>query len=338
MSVATYARHALLMGALGLLSLPDAARADTAATCKVSGSAPMPASLAIYDKSQGGTPIARFTGGNSEIVASKFFSGRANRAQVKTGTGVGSFRIEGWVDGSKLPLYAARDIAVVNNHLWISKHQSVKAISAAGSKLRIKHTPSSPFNQSFTTTVSCKALSLRGGTAAGWTPPGSAVAYVAKSNVELFTGSGADNRSVATLTPDSSSNGILFFSTETSNGYVHVLHHGEVVIDAWAKKSELNALAPGETMDQPGGSTLQRGSPRIKLQTTPRLVHTTKEVILRSTGSDTGDVIGAIEADTDTYVLDVVAGWASVMPKSMNVAPYGDGQFWARATDIGAAD
>lgn len=339
MRMARYARGAVVLS-LGLwfATATEPVKADTTTTCKVSGTAVMPANLTIYDKAENGTPIARFTGAESAIVATDFFTGSASRVKVKTGTGLGSVRIEGWIDASKLPLYAAKDLAVSSNHLWIAKHQEVKAQSASGSKLKVKKTPGSPFNQTFTANVACSSLGLRGGTPAGWTPDGNARAYVAKQDVQLFDGTGVDRSSIVTLTPDSSSNGILFFSTESKDGYVRIRHHSSIVIDAWAKKSALSALPEGETMDQAAGSTLRRGSPTLKLANNPKTVKTTKEVILRASAGDSGDVIGAIESDTEVYVLDIVAGWASVMPKSLNVAPpQSDGQFWARAKDIGAA-
>jgi hypothetical protein len=335
---ARYACVAVVLAAGLALVSSETAVADTSTQCKVSGTGVMPANLTIYDKSENGTAIARFTGAESAIVATEFFTGSAQRVKVKTGTGIGSVRIEGWIDASKLPLYAAKDLAVSSNHLWIAKHQDVKAVSATGGKLKVKKTPPSPFNQSFTATVACSSLGLRGGTPAGWTPDGNARAYVAKQDVELFDGTGADKSSIATLTPDSSSSGILFFSTSSKDGFVRIEHRSTIVIDAWARKSSLTALPEGETMDQAAGSTLKRGSPTLKLANTPRTVKTTKEVILRASAGDSGDVIGAIESDTEVYVLDIVAGWASVMPKSLNVAPpQSDGQFWARAKDIGAA-
>lgn len=338
MRAARYACVAVvLVAGLGVWS-SETAVADTSTQCKVSGTAVMPANVTIYDKSENGTAIARFTGAESAIVATEFFTGSAQRVKVKTGTGIGSVRVEGWIDASKLPLYAAKDLAVSSGHLWIAKHQGVKAVSTTGGKLKVKKTPPSPFNQTFTATVACSSLGLRGGTPGGWTPDGNARAYVAKQDVELFDGTGADKSSITTLTPDSSSNGILFFSTTSKDGYVRVEHHSTIVIDAWAKKSSLTALPEGETMDQAASSTLKRGSPTLKLANTPRTVKTTKEVILRASAGDSGDVIGAVETDTEVYVLDIVAGWASVMPKSLNVAPpQSDGQFWARAKDIGAA-
>jgi hypothetical protein len=34
-------------------------------------------------------------------------------------------------------------------------------------------------------------------------------------------------------------------------------------------------------------------------------------------------------------VLDTVAGWASVLPKALSVAPSGSNQFWVRGKDLG---
>lgn len=38
---------------------------------------------------------------------------------------------------------------------------------------------------------------------------------------------------------------------------------------------------------------------------------------------------------TELHLLDIVAGWANVLPKSLSVAPEGDNQFWVRASDVG---
>ena len=54
---------------------------------------------------------------------------------------------------------------------------------------------------------------------------------------------------------------------------------------------------------------------------------------MRDAASDKGNVIGKIEPGTETYVLDTVAGWTSVLPKALNVMPYGEGQFWVKAGD-----
>jgi hypothetical protein len=37
----------------------------------------------------------------------------------------------------------------------------------------------------------------------------------------------------------------------------------------------------------------------------------------------------------DVVVVDVVAGWASVVPAALTIAPSGAVQFWTHARDLG---
>ena len=75
----------------------------------------------------------------------------------------------------------------------------------------------------------------------------------------------------------------------------------------------------------------------LGLATTPREVRASKDVTIRDSASTSGKAIGTIESGAEVYVLDIVAGWASVLPKALNVAPDGDGQFWAKASDLGVS-
>jgi hypothetical protein len=330
----------LLAAGLGLpgLSGEPSARADTpssSASCDIKGTAVMPVGLLIYDKSDGGTALAKFTGAATPLAASDFFANGDPRVRVKTATGGGGFRIEGWVDADKLPLYTARDVPVVAGHLWIAGHYQVALVSASSGQLRIKRAVGSPFSQTFTATAPCSSLSLNGGVPAGFTPAGNARAYVAKKDVELYDSGDSGRRLVTILTPDSSSDGVLLWSTEKKNGWVHVEHHSDVVIDAWAKASELKALPEGETMDQQAPATTSRSGASLKVAANPTLVKAPKELAIRSSGSDKATVVGHVEPGTETYVLDIVAGWANVLPKSLHVVPPGDGGFWVKASELG---
>ena len=59
------------------------------------------------------------------------------------------------------------------------------------------------------------------------------------------------------------------------------------------------------------------------------------EVQLRLSARNSEPVIGVIEPDTETIVVDVVAGWANVLPGSLNVLPPKEGNFWVRAAELG---
>jgi hypothetical protein len=332
------ARHAFAVAFLGLALASVTtgvreARADSASgSCSLSGTATMPVDLPIYDKSEGGSPIARFTGSSSALVTSDFFPG--GRVKIKTGTGTGSFNIGGYIQASKLPLFTKNKVSVIGGHLWISAHRAVSVVSAGSNKLRIKRHVGTPFDQDFTAWAPCSSLTFGAGTPAGWSPPGQAQGYVAKNNVEIYDGSGSDKSLVTILTPASGSNGILLWSVEHVGTWVHLEHHSDVEINGWARRSDLHELAPGETMDQPASSSTVQSPAHLALAQPPREVRTTKEIPIRDSASDSGSLIGHIESDTDVYVLDTVAGWSSVLPKALNVAPHGDNQFWVKGSDL----
>jgi hypothetical protein len=128
---------------------------------------------------------------------------------------------------------------------------------------------------------------------------------------------------------------VLFFSSERRGDFVSLSYHGEVLIEAWARARDLSALDPGETSDQLAQRGSTRSAPRLAVQGEPRVVKPARDVPLRAAAKESEATIGVVEPGAETFVLDVVAGWASVMPKAMNVLPGPDGQFWVKASDLG---
>ena len=72
----------------------------------------------------------------------------------------------------------------------------------------------------------------------------------------------------------------------------------------------------------------------LKISGTPRVVKLTQDVKVLSAPKADAPVIGTAETETELYVVDVVAGFASVLPKSMELAPAGDTQFWVLASEL----
>ncbi|HMR75116.1 MAG TPA: hypothetical protein PKD61_08390 [Polyangiaceae bacterium] len=320
-----------------LIAAPGAAETTAASkpACSVSGEAEMPVNLPIYDKADGGTPIARFSGGDTALRATDFFASAGKRVAVETGTGTGSFRISGFTDASKVPVFSAHRLSVVPGHLYIAPHQRLEVTSGANNRLKVKKRITTPIHQTFNTWVDCSSLTLARKSSTSHTVSGHARGYVLKKdNVELYDTWQKDRTLVTVLNKAAGSTGVLLWSEEQRGGWVHVEYHGEVIINAWARSRELRALPRGETMDVKRGAVTKRSPPQLKLADTPKVVKTTKEIPIRSAAKDDAPIIGKIEADTETYVLDIMAGWASVLPKSLNVAPHGDGQFWVKASDV----
>jgi hypothetical protein len=305
---------------------------DAAQSCVIRGEAAMPSTLSIYDKEQAGRPIARFTGGKTPIVASNF-SGTARRVAVETGTGSGGFRIKGFVEASQLPLYTAKTVPVVANHVWIGTQQQVSVAGATPGRLKVKRAARPPLSGNFTGAASCSAFTFTPGVPSGWNAPGHARGYVVKqSSVELYDA--PSGKPIQTLSRSPEGGGILLFSTEQRDAWVHVEYRDDIVIEAWAKKSELHALPPGETMDYQRGPTSQRGLPRLAVQEAVRTVKTRQEIPIRTEPKESATVVGRIEPDTETMVMDIVAGWTSVLPKSLHVAPAEGEQFWVPSNKL----
>jgi hypothetical protein len=281
-----------------------------------------------------GRVIARFSGAPTALLASDFPADARGRVRIETGTGAGGFRVRGHLPASELPLYTMGNVVVVPNHVWIGARRSVTFVASAPGRLRIEKRLSQPFSQSFAAWAPCSALSLAAAPPPGFSPDGDARAYLLKNpTLELFDQ--PSGTLLSTLSRARDVDSVLFFSSERRGDFVNISYHGEVLIEAWARARDLSALAAGETSDQLGQRGSTRSSPRLAVQGEPRVVKPARDVPLRAAAKESEAAIGVVEPGAETYVLDVVAGWASVMPKAMNVLPGPDGQFWVKASDLG---
>ena len=303
------------------------------AQCSLRGQSVMPSNAPIVDAL--GHAIARFSGAPTPLVATDFPSDAHGKVRVETGFGAGSFRIRGFVEPAQLPLFSTANVTVTAGHVWIAANRAVTLIGAASGRLRVEKKLSTPLEQTFRGAAPCSSFSLEAGTPVGFNPAGDSRGYELKQDsLDLYGDPGAE-APVMTLHRSPYVEAVLFSSNERKGSFVHVAYHGEVLIDGWAKASDLSALPLDETMDQLAPATTQHGAPQMALQGQPRLVRPNKEIPLRRAAKDSDAVIGVIEPGAETYVLDQVAGWASVLPKSLNVLPATDGQFWAKSSDLG---
>lgn len=305
---------------------------SSVATCVLRGVAEPRINASIEDAQ--GRVIARFSGAATSLVASDFPADPQGRVRIQTGTGAGGFRLRGHLAVADLPLYTVSNLAVVPRHIWIAAGRNVRFVASAPGRLRVEKPLTLPFSQTLTTWAPCSALALAAAPTTGWSPPGEARAYVLKNaSLDLF--GQPSGTLLSTLTRARDVEGVMFFGIERRGEFVNLVHHSDVVVDAWARTKDLTALAPGEIMDQLAPRVVTRGPPRLAVQGEPRVVKPMREVPLRASAKESDPSIGVVEPGAETYVLDVVAGWASVMPKAMNVVPGPDGQFWVKANDLG---
>ena len=301
-------------------------------TCTLRGIAEPRVNADIEDGQ--GHVIARFSGAPTPIVASDFPLDARGRVRIETGTGAGGFRIRGLLAVNDLPLFTANDVPVIADHVWIAQGRSVNFVTSAPGRLRIEKRTTQPIAQTFAAWANCSALALAALPLATWAPSGSARAYVLKkSSLELFDHpAGA---SLLSITRAHDGDRVLFSSNDQRPDWLAIEYHGEVILQAWARAKDLVPLAAGEGTDQLGSRSSIRSPARLAIQGEPRIVKPVRDVPLRAAAHETDAPIGVIEPGAETYVLDVVAGWASVMPKALNVVPGPDGQFWVKTSDLG---
>jgi hypothetical protein len=321
---------AALLGALNGLSLSSLTwPAHAEDGCTLRGDPILQRSVSLYEGRTGEKEIAHFTGARVALSISSFPDSSTGRAAVETS----GFRISGFVRGMDVPVYTARSIPVYAGHVWIAEGQRVTIVGSGPGKLRAEKSLTSQISGNFRGWAPCDAFTLSERVSSGWSPPGDARGYLAAHDaISLYS---APRGEIVTSIPRGGGRSLLLWSTAREASWVHVEHHGEVVLDAWAKAEDLSPLPAGETMDQLAPSTTVAGTPRIQVQGQTKIVRVGRLTSIRAAASEASAVIGAIDPGVDVLVLDVVAGWASVLEKGLSVVPAGSDQFWVRGKELG---
>jgi len=322
---------AVLLG--GLPATTSAKPPEPAPSCGQRGRVTFDKDTTLSDAT--GRKLLRFSGGESAVTLLAPPPEGTNLLRIETGTGRGSFRVPGFVKAAELRLYTAQQLPVVSGHVWLAAGTRVVAAGSSGGKVRVEKRLSTPFEQRLSTTAECGALGFTPATPAVLAMSDALRVFLLKdAQLELFDAVPPTSAPILTLVRSPSVDHVRFFSREQRGGFVHVQYQGEIVIDAWAKAGDLQALPRGETSDVPAGSYVLSSAPELQLSQLPRVVKTTRELMLRLAPKDSEAPIGVVEADTELYVMDAVAGWSKVLPKSLHVLPYGDDSFWVKSSDL----
>lgn len=307
---------------------------EPAPSCGQKGRVPFNKDAVLTDA--GGRRIARFSGGESAVTFLAPPVSGSDLARIETGTGRGSFRLQGFVKAEELRLYTTYNVPIVGSHVWFSVGTRVVATGATGGKVRIERQLSTPFKQRFSAVADCSWLTFNPPPPPGTNMPGNARVFLMKVDLlDLYPSVPPTGAPITTLQRAPQVDNVRFFGTEQRGGFVHVQYQGEINVDAWARASDLVALPRGETSDLPPGSYTMTTPPQLQLQTAPRVVTATRELPLRMVARDGETPVGVVEPDTEVYVMDTVAGWANVLPKSLHVLPADNLSFWVKASDLG---
>jgi hypothetical protein len=320
-------------GETGGSAVKERAPQAAVSSCRFSGVATPEFDVSIVN--QKGGALARFGGVALPLTVSDLPEQASGLLHVTTG-GKGRLSIDGYVEVKSLPLYVTTDVSVSEGYLTIAKGTRVEFVGATGDKLRVKLALLAPLNESYTVTVPCSAIALEQPKNEAWKVPGHARGYYMKSpSAPLFDVPGAKATPVATLHLSPDARGILFFGDRREGEFIHVLYRREVKIDGWMSVKDLELLPKGELVDQRSNRPANSQASRLTVASDARLVRTTSDLPLYGKADPKIAPIGTVAKDTELFVLDVVVGWANVLPKQLDVVPMTERRFWVRASELG---
>ncbi len=329
----TKRRSGLLVGFF-LASAGGTAWAQSApAPCQLRGSTALPKNTEL--STEAGESLARFTGVPVTLKVTFPTASEGGARLEVVPTSKGGFQLHGMVAANAVPMFTKRDIMSSPGHVWIAANQEVRFHSASRGRLRVTKKVLYPMDQTFYGWGNCEDFSLVVGAPSPVRqyPEGRGF-MIGKPEIPLFDGHGAKASQIASITRASYGDGVFVWSSESQGGFRHIHYFGEVVIDAWAKTSDLQWMEKGEITDQQIPPRRTTNPPQLRVSGEPRVITTQSTVELRLAADEHAAQIGTIAPGTEVMVMDVVAGWASVLPKSLEVTPTGEKQFWARVVDL----
>jgi hypothetical protein len=246
------------------------------------------------------------------------------------------FRIDGLASVRKLGIRAQSRIEVVPSLVALTPGVRLDAVVRIGNELYVEKHLDRDFAQTFAARVDCTML--------GFTdtsvypdplPPKARIYRLDNSSLPLFDAATNDAAPRITLIRHDSAAPVLFFAVKSDGNWVSLRYDGEVTIAAWARKTDLVALPVGEMQDQLLPTRRQRTPPKLALGGSPELRRAPRSAPLRIQASGSAKPIGEVEPDTELYVIEVVSGWASVLPRTLAIMPVQNRQFWVEAKTLG---
>jgi len=305
------------------------------ASCVISGlDATVTKDTPVMSSETGGEARAVFSGARAALKATRFPADvSTGRMVINTGNG---FRVEGYADPRQFGIYASRDIAIGGGQLWISAGRQLNIVGAAPGQIKVEVPARGGLGRAIQALAPCDALTFDRTTPPSFETPGNARGYLSKkAELEIFPTAKAENGYTINIVGEGS--GMLLWGKEQRGGFVHVVARGDLVIDGWVRSSELKAIPRGEMMDQALPPERVQSGPSLSVKDHKGIVRAPKTMTLYFGRGEATPQLGELEKDSEVYLLETVLGWASILPKSLQVLPQGDRAFWVKSTDLGLA-
>lgn len=330
----------LIAAAAATMALAAPVLADpTPSTCEVNGKVVVPADTKVYDAQSGGNVIATFTGGETPIRLRSFPpKGGSGRVQVSTTRPGGYVRIDGWMALDTLKYFAAVDLPVpgAQGQVWISQSRPLRLVDASGDKLSIEYDVLGSKDvqgpQTLRALVGCRAVSIEPEPPEVADVPDRATTYTMRESVlELFDA--PNGNLVFTLRLDDQARK-PFWSSEQRQSFVHVLSRGDLTIDAWARRRDLDQLRRGEAFVQQVPQVTRIPARSLALEGSPAPLTVTSDLVLQAKPGDGEPAIGAVEAGAKVYAMGVSHGWTNILPAELTFMPPDGGGLWVKSTGL----
>jgi hypothetical protein len=299
--------------------------------CPIGGSAVLAKGVPLWNAASAGAEVGSFAGQPTPMRIESLPEDGKGRAHVRTGPGL---CIDGFVDAQELALYSAKPIPIVEGHVFIAEGQRAKLWSTSAGEVMVEFRLSGAVHQVERVAVRCSSLALSPPPRPERDVPGDARGHLPRTGrVDVHPSPGAP--ASFTLHAVDPETGPLFWSTEKSGRFVHVLLNEELVIDGWVEEQELVALKPGETMDRLAPPQAVPAGARLVLGGQPVVARAKAGARIRLSSQDAAAVVGTLDAGTEVYVLETVLGWSSILPKTLELLPPQGRSFWVKAADLG---
>ena len=315
-----------------LAAEPEGSGAD----CVVRGHGVVDKTVSIFSDRTGGTAVATFATQDVALDLFDFPSAPSGRARVRTGKGSASLRIEGFLEASKVPISARNDLPIAPDHVWIGKGQVVHLEGASKGVLAVGMTLAAT-QQKLHAKATCSALAIGNVLGDDLGPPPTAKKWLLKNaSLDLYGDASGSASTIFTIEVPYAESGMLLYSSDSLGIYQHVRHWGPIVIDAWAKSSELKPLPKGEMLDELAGPNAITVNPaKLQVQGAVKEVASPKDLPVRLAANDAAKSIGTLESGATVIVLDTVAGWSRIYPKGLELLPPDGKDFWVKSSDLG---
>jgi hypothetical protein len=301
--------------------------------CRFSGVTTPSLDVPLFDHQ--GSAVARFGGVPVELIASDWPKQASGLLHVTT-SGDGHLSLDGYIDVKAVPLFLRDDVPIVEGHVIVSRGTRVQFASAEGETLRVAINLDAPLKDTFTVSLPCQTLTIEAPKTEPWKMPSRARGYVMKvPSAPLFDAPGAGALPVMTVHVSPEAHGVLFFGDRREGDFIHVLYRRDVKFDGWMSVKDLELLPKGELVDQTNLRPSETHESRLRVASDARLLRAKSEIPLYGKADPKRPPIGTVPQDTELYVLDVVVGWANVLPKHLDVVPLTDRRFWVRANALG---